>query len=324
MGACADRVVTSTVVTDRVVPHRVAVTDEVVWVETEALRYGPSLRSRRLDPAHVATLAELDGRWPPILVRRRDRVVVDGHHRVAAARLTGRATVAAVWFQGTDDDAFVEAVRLNVEHGLPLTVEERKSAASFLLVDHPDWSDRRIAQVCALSPRTVGRLRSAASDEIRPAGRVGRDGRLRSVNPESARRQIIEAVSASPTASLRAIAREVGTSPETVRRIRQRVQSERVQSQRVQSQPVQRQSVDEAPTAEIVAIDDAAVASTCDGQRFVAWLNRTGLGDDWQRHVDTIPLSRVYEVADEARRRARAWTEFAEAVEGRARSRRAV
>jgi ParB-like chromosome segregation protein Spo0J len=303
-----DRVLEDRVLEDRVLGEAVAA-NEVVWLDTEALRYGPSLRSQRLDLAHVAVLAELDGRWPPILVRVHDRAVVDGHHRVAAARMIGQTTVAARWFQGNDDDAFVEAVRINVQHGLPLTVEERKSAASFLLVDHPDWSDRRIAEVCALSPRTVGRLRAAASDEVRPAGRVGRDGRLRSVNPQSARRQIIEAVSASPTASLRAIAREVGTSPETVRRIRQRVQ---------------RESLTESGTAEIVAIDDTAVASTSDGQRFAAWLNHTGVGDDWQRHVDTIPLSRVYEVADEARRRARAWTEFAEAVEGRARSRRAV
>ena len=37
-----------------------------------------------------------------------------------------------------------------------------------------------------------------------------------------------------------------------------------------------------------------------------------------------IPFSRVYEVADEARRRASAWQEFASSVEARARGRQDI
>ncbi len=42
--------------------------------------------------------------------------------------------------------------------------------------------------------------------------------------------------------------------------------------------------------------------------------------DRW-KHVGVVPLSRVYEVADEARRRAAFWLGFAETLEGRVRRR---
>src|SRR6266516_639835 len=86
----------------------------------DALRVGPSFREEGLDSGHVATLAELGGAWPPIVVRRDDRSVVDGQHRVAAARRLGLRRLQVTWFDGSAEDAFVEFVRCNVGHGLPL------------------------------------------------------------------------------------------------------------------------------------------------------------------------------------------------------------
>jgi ParB-like chromosome segregation protein Spo0J len=178
---------------------------EVVWIELKALKSGVSPRQHRLDRGHVVALAELEGRWPPILVGRKGRRVIDGHHRVAAARMMGWNTIAGVIFDGTAGDAFVEAVRRNVKHGLPLTIEERKAAARRLLGDHPEWSDRRIAQVCALTAHSIGRLR-ATCGAVEVECRVGRDGRRRPVHADSNRVRILEAVQANPEASLRAIA----------------------------------------------------------------------------------------------------------------------
>ena len=96
-------------------------------------RSGRPCGSRVSTPSHVATLAELDGAWPPIVVRREDRSVVDGQHRVAAARRLGMATLQVSWFDGSAEDAFVEFVRCNVGHGLPLGLAERRSAASRIL-----------------------------------------------------------------------------------------------------------------------------------------------------------------------------------------------
>src|SRR5947208_13320120 len=143
----------------------------------DALHVGPSLRVEGLDARHVATLAELAGAWPPIVVRRDDRSVVDGQHRVAAARRLGLATLQVTWFDGTAEHAFVEFVRCNVGHGLPLGLEERRSAASRILRSHPERSDRSVASVCGVSPKTVARLRdefARSAPHLVPERRVDR------------------------------------------------------------------------------------------------------------------------------------------------------
>jgi hypothetical protein len=40
---------------------------------------------------------------------------------------------------------------------------------------------------------------------------------------------------------------------------------------------------------------------------------------DWEPYADTIPIGRLYELADESRRRARSWTDLANTLEQRAR-----
>jgi hypothetical protein len=39
----------------------------------------------------------------------------------------------------------------------------------------------------------------------------------------------------------------------------------------------------------------------------------------WRRYIDAIPVSRVYDLAAEARRRASAWSDFAEELEAKVR-----
>lgn len=91
----------------------------------------PSLapRERREDPAHVRLLAETDGRSDPILVHRPTMRVIDGAHRLSAALMRGRTEVVVQFFDGSEAEAFVLSVQLNVRHGLPLTLDERKAAA---------------------------------------------------------------------------------------------------------------------------------------------------------------------------------------------------
>jgi hypothetical protein len=66
-------------------------------------------------------------------------------------------------------------------------------------------------------------------------------------------------------------------------------------------------------------VSDSALAATPEGKGFAGWLEQTNIGQESQDYVDGIPLSRVYEIADEARRRADAWLAFAAKLEGRAR-----
>src|SRR5262245_21714412 len=178
-------------------PEPTIVGPGVVELAIDELKVGPSMRERGIDPAHVATLAEVPASWPPILVNRADRSIVDGQHRVLAAKQLGRRRVLGLWFDGSPEDGYLEFVRRNVAHGLPLPLVARRRAACRILCSRPNFSDRGIGALCGLSPRTVARLREEAGTDAarangtRPSkGRVGRDGRVRPIDPAAVRAQI--------------------------------------------------------------------------------------------------------------------------------------
>lgn len=124
------------------------------WVPLEDLSPGVCIRTAGVDEDHVTLLMETPGEWPPVLATRGGRVI-DGTHRLIAARRCGLPNLSVTWFDGTDDEAFAEAVHRNVAHGLPLSFHDRVEALRHLLRSHRDWSDRRLASICAVSPRTV-------------------------------------------------------------------------------------------------------------------------------------------------------------------------
>jgi hypothetical protein len=302
---------------------------------------------------HVQRLLEAEGTWPPILVWEARNVVVDGAHRLAAARRLGMLTIQATRFDGTTADAYAEAVRRNITHGLPLTLKERTAAAGRILRSSPEWSDRRISLTCGLSPRTIARLRRDASSRgqiARSKERVGRDGRTRPVEATEMRARIAGEIAASPDSSLRAIAARVGASPETVRSVRRglgrpplpsaasaqtavpqvialhaprrsydAVGHDRFDQDRFDQDRVDQDRVDQN-TIDLGRVDwrmDRALSSCTSSDVFLGWFESTDVADEWAIHARAVPLSRVYQVADEARRRARVWQQFAEALEGR-------
>ena len=255
---------------------------------------------------------------PPILVRR-DGLVIDRGHRVAAARRLGLVWILAVHFDGDTDDAYVEFVRRNVTHGLVLSLGERKEAANRVLQVSPDWSDRRVAEVDALSPKTVGRLRPTSND-IEDLdlidGRVpeGHDHRLRPARRGSVSRRVIKELRAQPGASLRTIAVAVGVSPETVHLVR--LNPTTSDTDPVEGEPV-RADVPEAESADEQWRDDAALVSSVRGSDLLDWMERTKVDDSELSWVDPVPLSRVYMVAEEARRRSDAWLLLDKTLESR-------
>jgi ParB-like chromosome segregation protein Spo0J len=256
---------------------------------------------------HLAQIVALAGDWPPILVRCEDHAILDGHYRYMAARQLGHTHIDCVFFQGCSNSAFVEALRRNLRHGLPLSLKEREEAGRRLLTLYPDWSDRRIAQACCLSPGTVARLR-----EVRPGdlnghvgSRTGRDGRRYPTNRSEARERIIDALQAQPASSLRQVARLTGTSPATVGAVRADLAHPSPGTERT--------------AARTKAAPDPALSSSVEGVKFLGWFERAASASEWPGHLASVPLSRVYEVADEARRRARDWLDFATALEARAR-----
>ncbi|MFE9426131.1 ParB N-terminal domain-containing protein [Kitasatospora sp. NPDC006697] len=200
-------------------------TREVVAVPIAALVPAGSVRSAGYDPEHVRALAEVDGPLPPILVDRRTMRVIDGEHRLLAARSRGARTIDVEFFDGSSEDAFLRAVEANTAHGLPLSQSDRRAAAERIINSHPYMSDRAIARVAGLGAKTVAAIRRRAADGLPElAGRIGRDGRVRPLNSEAGRQRAAELIARSPHASLREVARQAGISPATVSDVRRRLE----------------------------------------------------------------------------------------------------
>src|SRR5258707_731891 len=132
----------------------------------------PRLGGENLD--HVKALAEVGDCWPPILVHRQTMRVIDGMHRLRAARLRGQTTIEVQFFDGDDDEAFVAAVKANVAHGLPLTLTDRKAAATRIIGSQPQRSNRRIGEGTGPG-RAVGQLDQAPPAAL-PRSRGGSCG----------------------------------------------------------------------------------------------------------------------------------------------------
>lgn len=150
--------------------------------------------------------------------------VVDGAHRLAAARSRRQRQVPVVYFDGTDVEAFVIAIHLNAVHGKPLRARDRTAAVQRLLGTHPNWSDRWVASVCGVAPRTVAALRKCSTDHHQPfTTRIGRDGRLRPLSTQEGRKLAEEIMRNEPEASLRQVARRAGVSVGTALDVRRRL-----------------------------------------------------------------------------------------------------
>jgi hypothetical protein len=195
-----------------------------VTVPIASLRAGDSPRLEGENLKHAEALAQVEAVLPPILVHRQTMRVIDGMHRWRAAQLRGDRTVKVQFFDGDAYGAFVAAVRANVAHGLPLTLADREAAAERILGWQPQWSDRSIGAVTGLAAGTVGTIRRrvhcAAPEET---ARIGRDGRVRPLNPAEGRLKARDEIMNHPEASLREIARAAGVSPATAKDVRDRL-----------------------------------------------------------------------------------------------------
>jgi ParB-like chromosome segregation protein Spo0J len=305
-------------------------------ISLEAVTELGAMRVRELDRAHVELIAELSGDWPPILLWSDGNRIVDGYHRVAAARLLKMTCIQVEWFDGTAEQAYIESIKRNTKCGLPLTLRERVEAATNVLEQQSDWSDRRIAVLCGLSASTVARVRGETLASSN-ANRLGSDGRVRPSRPGDARRRVLNALEKNPNGSLRSIASLAAVSPETVRSIKRRLQAEgdkmseceTMTSVTVTPPDISEESIaallDPVPRGDALSWESDVALVSCDSDEgLVKWLSNGSVVYDWPKLVTQVPLSRVYEIADESRRRAGAWTCFANALEARATARGAV
>ncbi|MFE4870394.1 ParB/RepB/Spo0J family partition protein [Streptomyces sp. NPDC056682] len=293
---------------------------------------------------HAEMLAEAQIPLPPIVVHRPTMRIIDGMHRVQAAVLRGEDSVEVQYVEGSADDAFVLAVRLNAEHGMPLSRQDRLAAAERIISSHAHWSDRRIAEVTGLSPVTVSALRRRTTAQVdQLQARTGRDGRSRPVNSAAGRRRAVQVIAARPDASLREIAQEAGIAPATARDVRQRIregkdpvpaklrnaaphddmaEGRRVRNQvlaeatargpRVRSEPVVIQGTGQFANLR----KDPSLRFSEAGRALLQLLAANELGDErWRWLMSAVPAHRYGDIARAARLCGERWLSFAEELE---------
>jgi hypothetical protein len=197
---------------------------EIVSVPISKLSVGDSPRLNGIDLGHLRNLADVDEALPPIIVHHSTMRIIDGMHRLEAARSNGKTEIEVRFFFGDWAAGFRLAVRANVAHGLPLTQADRQAAARRIIQSQPQLSDRSIARTAGLAAKTVARIRRQTADTVSDL-RIGEDGKVRPLSTEDGRRIASRLIEDRPGASLREIAQEAGISVGTVRDVRARLES---------------------------------------------------------------------------------------------------
>lgn len=305
-----------------------------VLVSIDALVPADSPRLHGVDAAHAEALAEVDGELPPILVQRATMRVIDGMHRLDAARIRGETKICVKFFEGDEDEAFLLAVAANTRHGLPLTLADRRAAAARIIGLQADASDRWIAGIAGLAAKTVAAIRRDAHEASpAPARRLGRDGRVRPLNIAEGRRIASEVLASNPGASLRQVARDAGISVGTARDVREKVRQgidPVVPKQRTCAENRDAVLARTRRTGSDVNFEailnrlrqDPSVRYTETGRTFLSWLclPRLMSNPDWEMVIDCIPPHCTFDVIRIARSCALAWTALAEELDQRNRA----
>ncbi|WP_434088561.1 winged helix-turn-helix transcriptional regulator [Amycolatopsis japonica] len=268
---------------------------------------------------------------PPILVHRPTMQVVDGLHRLKAARVRGDTKISVRFIDGAESDAFVLAVEANIRHGLPLSLADRKRAAVQIIGTHPQWSDRRVASATGISAGTVADLRKRGGEDGNGA-RIGRDGRIRPVDSSERRKLAADLIRNDPGLSLRQVAKQVGISPETVRDVRGRLERGESPtpdgSRRLRTKPDQlslkETDLGHALDRERLTVlerlkADPALRLSEVGRILLRMLAMHSMdGQEWERILHGVPPHLYGVVAGFARDHARVWAGFADHLENRA------
>lgn len=287
-------------------------------VPVERLVLDASPRQSGPDEAHLERLAQVEGPLPPLLVERGTMRVIDGMHRLLAARRQGRETIEVEFFDGSPADAFLRAVEENVRHGLPLSLADRRAAAERIVRSHPHMSDRAIAQAAGLGAKAVAAIRRRSNGAALLAARVGRDGKVRPLNSEEGRLKAARLWSERPDATVREIARASGVSPATAGDVRRRLQRGEA--------PVPRPSARLRAVPEPIRMDPAPVfkrllkdPTLCqreEGRRLVRLLQLCAMGaQEWADLIAAVPPHCSDLVRQLAAQYAQLWSGFAQEMD---------
>lgn len=303
----------------------------IEWLPVDSLVMLDSIRSEGADPAHIRVLASVEARLPPIIVHGETMRVIDGAHRLGAARLRGDKLIEARMFEGTEQEAFVFGVVANTTHGLPLSMADRASAAERIITSQPTWSDRTIAITTGLGARTVSSIRRQleAGIEGKAKVRIGRDGRVRPLDNTEGRLRAVDYLKDQPNASLREIAKNAGVSPSTARDVRDRIKRgdcpvptpRQSTPRRTPDTTAVEPSIAQPTRRSLDSIlqglkNDPALRFSNSGRELLRWVfARAPQNAEWDELSETVPPHCFYLIADVARHCAQEWQDFADMLE---------
>ena len=113
----------------------------------------------------------------------------DGFHRFHAHKRAGFLDIEAAVNQGTKRDAFIACLKANGKHGKPRTPDERRYVVQLALEDIELGmeSDNKIAELCDVSPMTVGRVRKSLGLERETVkGKNGKEMKISNIGRPAA------------------------------------------------------------------------------------------------------------------------------------------
>lgn len=191
--------------------------------------------------AEYAELITAEDPWPfatPLTAYKigKEIILVDGFHRLAAAKQIDQEAVLCEVIDGTRTDALKAALSANITHGLRRSNSDKRRAVTMAIEDIVlgKMSDRKLAELCGVSDKFVGVIRgevrtvrtSPPEKKQKPSVNVGSDGKAYPATKEDAmsqRERVSTAIFTEPEASDREIAQIVGCDHKTVASVRREI-----------------------------------------------------------------------------------------------------
>ena len=163
--------------------------------------------------------------WPPIWVHRQSHKLLDGWHRVEAAKHAGVYSLVVHWVEAKEEELFALAVKANLGHGMRLNKEERYKA--IVRLQREAWTHERIAGFFGCSLKMVANTEKA--EDLRAKFKVS-DHPGASLPTES----LVEITRLSPEYhdEVAELASEVEAAPADVRRAVRAIKKGEVESTR--------------------------------------------------------------------------------------------
>jgi ParB-like chromosome segregation protein Spo0J len=138
--------------------------------------------------AEYAEQMKAGDKFPPLSVYQVNgaHLLVDGFHRLDAAKLAGLDEILVEIHSGTRQDALKAALGANVQHGLRRSNADKRRAVIIAIKEFPDLSDRAIADMCGVGHHLVGEVKNQLGESPSSKPRLGLDGKRRKPSTQRA------------------------------------------------------------------------------------------------------------------------------------------